>query len=162
MELFNLKEYKTMDGNLSNKNPVGYCTCYMHEGYITKNMAKTHNCSGKCCKYLIKNDWSRYWKFHDTVVTMKKYKKVLRKKYNKKEISHSEHILLLKNNDINHAVQFLEKYEGEVKIRKEQSKTISNYVPKTIIYPKKPNIVARLKNKIKIEYRKFIKNLKVA
>jgi len=36
------------------ENIVGYCKCSTHNGYISKNLAKSHDCFKKQCRHLVK------------------------------------------------------------------------------------------------------------
>lgn len=40
---------------------MGYCAFQGHKGYITKKMHDHKNCSGKGCRYFIKNEDHGYW-----------------------------------------------------------------------------------------------------
>ena len=51
-------EFKTIDGNYTNKNPVGYCK--YKKAYLTLAQMKTHRCTSRQCKRLIKRN-HEYW-----------------------------------------------------------------------------------------------------
>jgi hypothetical protein len=45
------------------KHVIGRCRCYRHEGFMTAEMLKKHDCIGKECPYLTKHNdsfWSNY------------------------------------------------------------------------------------------------------
>ena len=43
------------------KNIVGYCNYKLHPGKISKRLLLEHNCLGKNCPYLKRNENSTYW-----------------------------------------------------------------------------------------------------
>ena len=40
---------------------VGWCHNSLHKGALTKNILKSHDCLGKNCHFLVRNDQSPYW-----------------------------------------------------------------------------------------------------
>ena len=152
MELFDVKEYTNIDGNVTYQVPVGYCTCSLHEGYLTKNEAKNHGCVGKHCKYLIKNEEHEFWFMKENEKVVKKYFDIVKRKYYRNEISTDEYTRLKEINDLMYMEDYIYRYKLEPK---DEYMTVSNYVAKTIVHPKKPNIIARIKKEKKIKYNKW-------
>lgn len=60
-----------IDGTMIH-NPVGYCDCKSHEGYLNKALIQKHKCLGKKCKHLclhenisFKCKYKKKWIFHE-------------------------------------------------------------------------------------------------
>lgn len=57
---FNKDRWRLIDKHFSYTIPIGYCYCDTHRGYISMNLARTHNCLYKCngkrCPFLKLND----------------------------------------------------------------------------------------------------------
>lgn len=46
----------------SKRNVVGHCTCSLHPGVLTRNIAKNHECDIKNCCWLKKYEENPFWK----------------------------------------------------------------------------------------------------
>lgn len=68
---------RTVDGNWTNKPPVGYCTYRWHRGALTKNLLATKGCLVKHCKHFRKDKDHPIW--HEGAYKWKK-KKMKRRK----------------------------------------------------------------------------------
>ena len=45
---------RCIDGRFTGSNKcVGYCDCYLHRGYLTKELRKQHNCLVKECGHYV-------------------------------------------------------------------------------------------------------------
>lgn len=158
---FNKDYFVNIDGNWTTKMPVGYCFCYLHKGYLTKKELVTHNCTQKNCKYLLKNAYHNYWGTQSIHSIERKYVKTINRAYELGKINEIEYDDLISKKNIEFMQQYINEHKFTEKI-KEEYQTKSNYVGKKIIHPKKPSIVVRIKNMIKIKYRKFIKKMRIA
>lgn len=74
---------RSIDGKLTNRTPVGYCTYLKHRGWITKNILEIKHCDLKHCPQFHKNNLSHYWDDSDINKRRdsrrkKKYKKSLK------------------------------------------------------------------------------------
>ena len=53
---------RTINGESLKNDPVGYCHCNKHKGYLTAADWREHECQKKNCCWLEKNDNHPYWK----------------------------------------------------------------------------------------------------
>jgi len=63
-----------IDGIERRKQPVGYCNSRMHPGYLRERDLKVHECLGKQCPFLEKNEESPYWRQREIKKARKKGK----------------------------------------------------------------------------------------
>lgn len=75
-EVMGYIEYKVIDGNYTNRNPVGYCSYY--KGYLTSKLVKLHKCDKRGCKRLCKYDHP-YWREEEIKRKRKREMKKLKK-----------------------------------------------------------------------------------
>lgn len=75
-EVMGYIEYRVIDGNYTNRNPVGYCSYY--KGYLTSKLVKLHKCDKRGCGRLCKYDHP-YWKEEEIKRKRKKEMKKLKK-----------------------------------------------------------------------------------
>lgn len=69
-------EYRVIDGNYTNRRPVGYCRYY--KGYLTSKLVKLHRCDKRVCKRLCKYEHS-YWEEEENKRKRKREMKRLKK-----------------------------------------------------------------------------------
>ena len=50
-----------LGGNMENHDIVGYCHNPAHKGYLKRSQLKDHECLGRQCEFLEKNELSRYF-----------------------------------------------------------------------------------------------------
>ena len=50
-----------LGGNMENHDIVGYCHNPVHKGYLKRSQLKDHECLGRQCEFLEKNELSRYF-----------------------------------------------------------------------------------------------------
>ena len=57
--------YALIDNKITDKEPVGYCYCDAHKGYISAAYCKSHNClhkdKGHICTFFIQNKEHQYF-----------------------------------------------------------------------------------------------------
>jgi len=75
-EVMKYIESRLIDGNYTNRTPVGYCRYY--KGYLTSKLVKLHKCDKRDCKRLCKYDHP-YWKEEENKRKRKKEIKRLKK-----------------------------------------------------------------------------------
>lgn len=70
-------EYRVIDDNYTNRNPVGYCKYY--RGHLTSKLVKLHKCKERGCRRLCMYDHP-YWKEEEKKLERKKAIKKQKKK----------------------------------------------------------------------------------
>ena len=70
-------EYRVIDGNSTNRRPVGYCRYY--KGCLTSKLVRLHRCDKRACRRLCKYDHP-YWKEEEKKFKRKKAIKKQKKK----------------------------------------------------------------------------------
>ena len=73
-EVMGYIEYRVLDGNYTNRNPVGY-----YRGYLTSKLVRLHKCDKRGCRRLCKYDHP-YWKEEENKRKRKKEIKRLKKR----------------------------------------------------------------------------------
>lgn len=68
-------EWKLINGDMANKEPLGYCCYYQHYGYLTKGMIEEHKCLIKNCVHFKKNTQHKHWKRKEELKALKKAKR---------------------------------------------------------------------------------------
>lgn len=62
---FTKSYYALIDNKITDKEPVGYCYCDAHKGYISAAYCKSHNClhkdKGHICTFFIQNKEHQYF-----------------------------------------------------------------------------------------------------
>lgn len=62
---FNKSYYSLIDNKITDKEPVGYCYCDAHKGYVSAAYCKSHNClhkdKGHICTFFIQNKEHQYF-----------------------------------------------------------------------------------------------------
>lgn len=66
---------RLINGTVPNKQPVGYCFCKAHKGYLSNSLLKEHECLSKGCVYLKKNEAHNLWKERERKKQDKKRRK---------------------------------------------------------------------------------------
>lgn len=59
---------------------IGKCHCYLHKGYLTKKLVKSHQCLEKSCHYFEKVNFE-YWASRNLAKTRKKMNRYLGLEY---------------------------------------------------------------------------------
>ena len=158
MITFDKEYYVNIDGDYTYKQPVAYCFCGLHTGYLTVSELKTHKCISKNCIHLYKNTSHQYWQEHSVRSLKKRYHRMVTKNHKYGLIKPREYVLLRRETDTSKMRQYIVTNQ-DVVIDRGDYQTKSNYVPKKIIIPKKPSLYARIKNDLKIKYNKILKML---
>ena len=73
--------WKLINGSVTRSEPVGYCRCNAHKGWMTLKLVNSHECLKKNCPFLDKNTYHPYWKSHDLKKQKAKLGRILRKNY---------------------------------------------------------------------------------
>ena len=159
MITFDKEYYINIDGDYTKKQPVGYCFCELHRGYLTTNELKTHKCISKECPHLFKNTNHQYWAEQENLLLKKRYYRMINKNHKHGLINQRDYLALRRVSDIDRIKKYIGSYNNINLDNNEVFQTKSNYISKEIIIPKKPSLYARIKNTIRIKYRKAIKRL---
>lgn len=53
---------RTINGSLTSKDPVGFCSYWKHPGCVTENQLEQHNCDLKHCRHFKRYRDNTYWK----------------------------------------------------------------------------------------------------
>ena len=69
------EEWRLINGDFTNREPLAYCCERFHRGYLTKNLIDSHQCLQKQCMHLHKNESHSYWEQRARAKAIKKAKK---------------------------------------------------------------------------------------
>lgn len=80
---------------------VGFCRCDIHRGWLTDNIAKTHNCEAKNCVFLQKINEHEFWERTTKKAEKRKQQKELIKEIKEKKaktnFNRENHLKRMKN-----------------------------------------------------------------
>lgn len=104
----------TIYGSVVKKEPIGYCHCSTHKGYLYASHYKKHKCKEKQCPFLEKNSEHPYWNQAERTRNISKLHKQVRKLYFDNQISLNEKLKLEKEIKQNN-ISFVEWYLKGIK-----------------------------------------------
>ena len=67
-----------LDGVNRNDKPCGFCHCHLHRGYVSSDLLKKHNCTGRECKY--------FTRYNDSPYFIDRYRRNIAKNKSDKEV----------------------------------------------------------------------------
>lgn len=74
------KPKRYIDKKYRAKEPIGYCWCFTHRGYLNVKLMEEHECLEKQCKYLQKYTQHPYWGNLEREKEEKRLRKLEKKK----------------------------------------------------------------------------------
>ena len=77
---------------IKRKNIIGWCRHTIHKGAVNKSILKKHDCLGKNCPYLERNDQSPFWANLEQQAAQKEKQKELKKANKAKEATQTQRL----------------------------------------------------------------------
>lgn len=87
---------KMIDGSVQwirEKNLVGWCSCHLHPGVVSKGLLKKHQCVEKQCYYLKKNQEAAYWSAMAEEQRLKEQRKAKAREEKEKQLEEEQLLL---------------------------------------------------------------------